>query len=86
LLLLVYASPEVAATVGNVSTVQVGTGLFGYLGNKGAVTTRILLGETTRMVFVNSHLASGAEQTYLERRLWDYNQILTRTQFEPVQL
>ncbi|WP_445498151.1 exonuclease/endonuclease/phosphatase family protein, partial [Pseudomonas aeruginosa] len=60
--------------------------LFGYLGNKGAVTTRILLGETTRMVFVNSHLASGAEQTYLERRLWDYNQILTRTQFEPVQL
>ncbi|EGY23307.1 hypothetical protein VD0002_g7233 [Verticillium dahliae] len=86
LLLLVYASPEVAATVGNVSTVQVGTGLFGYLGNKGAVTTRIFLGETTRMVFVNSHLASGAEQTHLERRLWDYNQILTRTQFEPVQL
>ncbi|KAM0327570.1 hypothetical protein ACHAQA_005861 [Verticillium albo-atrum] len=86
LLLLVYASPEVAPTVGNVSTVQVGTGLFGYLGNKGAVTARILLGETTRMVFVNSHLASGAEQTYLDRRLWDYNQILTRTQFEPVQL
>lgn len=86
LLLLVYASPEVAPTITNVSTVQVGTGLLGYMGNKGAVTTRILLGETTRMVFVNSHLASGAEQTYLDRRLWDYNQILSRTTFEPVHL
>lgn len=86
LCLLVYASPEVAPTVTNVSTVQVGTGLFGYMGNKGAVTTRILLGETTRMVFVNCHLASGAEQTYLDRRLWDYNQILSRTTFDPVRL
>ncbi|WYZ46722.1 hypothetical protein EsH8_IX_000947 [Colletotrichum jinshuiense] len=86
LLMLAYASPEVAPTVSNVSTVSVGTGLFGYLGNKGAVTTRMLLGETTRMVFVNCHLASGAEQTYLDRRLWDVGQILTRTQFESINL
>ncbi|GKT46195.1 type II inositol polyphosphate 5-phosphatase 15 [Colletotrichum spaethianum] len=86
LLLLAYASPEVAPTVSNVSTVSVGTGLFGYLGNKGAVTTRMLLGETTRMVFVNCHLASGAEQTYLDRRLWDIGQIMTRTQFDPINL
>ncbi|OLN96704.1 Synaptojanin-1 [Colletotrichum chlorophyti] len=86
LLLLAYASPEVASTISNVSTVAVGTGLFGYLGNKGAVTTRILLGETTRMVFVNCHLASGAEQTYLDRRLWDVGQILSRTQFDPINL
>ncbi|KAK2016112.1 endonuclease/Exonuclease/phosphatase [Colletotrichum eremochloae] len=86
LLLLAYASPEVAPTVSNVSTASVGTGLFGYLGNKGAVTTRILLGETTRMVFVNCHLASGAEQTYLDRRLWDIGQILSRTQFDPINL
>ncbi|KAL2754916.1 hypothetical protein ACRALDRAFT_1064677 [Sodiomyces alcalophilus JCM 7366] len=84
LLLLIYASPEVATTITDVSSVQVGTGLFGYLGNKGAVSTRILLGETTRMVFVNSHLASGAEQVYLDRRLWDYGQILSRTQFAPI--
>ncbi|TEA18789.1 Inositol polyphosphate 5-phosphatase OCRL-1 [Colletotrichum sidae] len=86
LLLLAYASPEVAPSITHVSTVSVGTGLFGYLGNKGAVTTRILLGETTRMVFVNCHLASGAEQTYLDRRLWDVGQILSRTQFEPINL
>ncbi|KAL0932724.1 phosphatase family protein [Colletotrichum truncatum] len=86
LLLLAYASPEIAPTISNVSTVSVGTGLFGYLGNKGAVTTRMLLGETTRMVFVNCHLASGPEQTYLDRRLWDIGQILSRTQFEPINL
>ncbi|KAK1992196.1 endonuclease/Exonuclease/phosphatase [Colletotrichum falcatum] len=86
LLLLAYASPEVAPTVSNVSTVSVGTGLFGYLGNKGAVTTRIVLGETTRLVFVNCHLASGPEQTYLDRRLWDIGQILARTQFDPINL
>ncbi|KAK1987579.1 endonuclease/Exonuclease/phosphatase [Colletotrichum cereale] len=86
LLLLAYASPEVAPTVSNVSTVSVGTGLFGYLGNKGAVTTRVLLGETTRMVFVNCHLASGVEQNYLDRRLWDIGQIVTRTQFDPINL
>ncbi|KAH6975280.1 Endonuclease/exonuclease/phosphatase [Ilyonectria sp. MPI-CAGE-AT-0026] len=86
LLLLVYASPEVAATISNVSTKQVGTGLLGYFGNKGAVTTRLLLGETTRMVFVNCHLASGAGSSYLDRRCWDVGQILSKTQFDPIVL
>ncbi|KAF5633676.1 inositol polyphosphate 5-phosphatase ocrl-1 [Fusarium tjaetaba] len=84
LLLLVYASPEIASTISNVSTKQVGTGLLGYFGNKGAVTTRLLLGETTRMVFINSHLASGAGSSYLDRRCWDVSQVLSRTQFDPI--
>nr|RBQ93060.1 hypothetical protein FVER53263_07551 [Fusarium verticillioides] len=84
LLLLVYASPEIASTISNVSTKQVGTGLLGYFGNKGAVTTRLLLGETTRMVFINSHLASGAGSSYLDRRCWDVGQVLSRTQFDPI--
>jgi inositol polyphosphate 5-phosphatase INPP5B/F len=84
LLLLVYASPDVAKTISNVSTVSVGTGLLGYMGNKGGVSTRIVLGETTRIVFTNSHLASGHDQANLERRWWDYNRILSQTQFSPV--
>lgn len=84
LLLLVYASPEIAPTISNVSTKQVGTGLLGYFGNKGAVMTRLLLGETTRMVFINSHLASGAGSSYLDRRCWDVGQVLSRTQFDPI--
>ncbi|KAL6863472.1 hypothetical protein ACO1O0_003727 [Amphichorda felina] len=84
LLLLIYASPEVAPTISNVSTKQIGTGMGGWLANKGAVTTRLVLGETTRMVFVNCHLASGATPANLDRRCSDTKQILSRTEFEPV--
>jgi hypothetical protein len=84
LLLLVYASPEMVPQVKSVSTTSVGTGLMGYMGNKGAVTARIVLGETTRLVFINSHLAAGADKAALERRNWDVNQIATRTRFSPI--
>ncbi|KAI1437424.1 type II inositol-1,4,5-trisphosphate 5-phosphatase [Xylaria sp. CBS 124048] len=84
LLLLIYASPEVAATISNESTLPIGTGVFGYMGNKGAVVSRLLLGETTRLVFANCHLASGHDQTGLERRCWDYNKIMTQTKFSPI--
>lgn len=84
LLLLVYASPEIAPHVKSVSTTSVGTGLMGYMGNKGAVTARIVLGETTRLVFINSHLCAGADKTSLERRNWDASQITTRTRFDPI--
>ncbi|KHN97282.1 phosphatase family protein [Metarhizium album ARSEF 1941] len=84
LLLLIYASPEIAPTITNVSTRQVGTGLLGYFGNKGAITSRLVLGEATRMVFINCHLASGAGSGYLDRRCWDVDQILTKTKFDPV--
>lgn len=84
LFLLIYASPEIAPIISSVSTTSVGTGLGGYMGNKGAVTARIVLGETTRMVFVNCHLTAGVEKGNLERRNWDASQILQRTKFDPV--
>lgn len=84
LFLVIYASAELAPTISSVSTTSVGTGLGGYMGNKGAVTARIVLGETTRMVFVNCHLTAGVEKGNLERRNWDASQILQRTKFEPV--
>lgn len=83
-ILLIYASPELAPTISNVSTKQVGTGLLGYFGNKGAVAARFVLGETTRLVFVNCHLASGAGPNNLDRRCWDVGQILTKTHFDAV--
>ena len=84
LFLVIYASSEIAPTISSVSTTSVGTGLGGYMGNKGAVTARIVLGETTRMVFVNCHLTAGVEKGNLERRNWDATQILQRTKFDPV--
>ena len=82
--LVIYASPEVVPQIKNVSTTSVGTGLMGYMGNKGAVTTRIVLGETTRLVFINSHLAAGADKASLDRRNWDAAQINSRTRFDPI--
>ncbi|TPX12842.1 uncharacterized protein E0L32_006722 [Thyridium curvatum] len=84
LLLLIYASPEVAPSITNVSTCPVGTGFLGYLGNKGSIATRIVLGETTRLLFLNCHLASGTDSSYVERRCWDVAHIVSRTQFDPV--
>ncbi|MCJ1361387.1 hypothetical protein MMC16_000486 [Acarospora aff. strigata] len=84
LLLLIYASPTITPMVTSVSTTSVGTGVMGYMGNKGAVTARIVLGETTRLVFVNCHLAAGVEKGSLERRNWDAAQILSRTKFDPI--
>lgn len=84
LLLLIYAAPDVAEEIRSVSTTSVGTGVMGYMGNKGAVTARIVLGETTRLVFVNSHLAAGADRASLERRNWDVSQIISRTRFDPI--
>lgn len=85
LLLLIYASPDVARDIKAVSTTSVGTGVFGYMGNKGAVTARLVLGDTTRLVFVNSHLAAGTDKAALDRRIWDTQQIVQRTKFEPIQ-
>ncbi|KAH9827868.1 inositol polyphosphate 5-phosphatase ocrl-1 [Teratosphaeria destructans] len=84
MLLLIYAAPDVATDVKSVSTTSVGTGIAGYMGNKGAVTARIVLGETTRLVFVNCHMSAGADKAALERRNRDAAQIITRTRFEPI--
>ncbi|KAK4222498.1 putative inositol-1,4,5-trisphosphate 5-phosphatase 3 [Podospora fimiseda] len=85
LLLLVYASPEVHPLVGNVSTTTVSAGAVGgYIGNKGAVCCRILLGEVTSLLFVNCHLASGVEKSYIAHRIWQVQQIQTYARFEPI--
>ncbi|OXV06941.1 hypothetical protein Egran_05293 [Elaphomyces granulatus] len=86
LLLLVYAAPSIAPTISSIKTTSVGTGLMGYMGNKGAVISRIVLGETTSLVFINCHLAAGADRSSLERRNWDAAQIISRTKFDPIDL
>lgn len=84
LLILIYASSEIAPTISSVSTTSVGTGLLGYMGNKGAVSARLVLGETTRLVFVDCHLAAGSDKAALDRRNWDAAQVVARTRFDPI--
>ena len=84
LFLVIYASPLIAPTISSVSTTSVGTGLLGYMGNKGAVAARIVLGDVSRLVFVNCHLTAGTEKGSVERRNWDVAEILKRAKFDPV--
>lgn len=84
LLLLIYASPELAPSIGNISTRVVGTGVGGWFGNKGATVARLVIGEATKIVFVNSHLSSGSDSSTVDRRCWDAKTILDRTRFDPV--
>ncbi|KAK7731502.1 hypothetical protein SLS53_008741 [Cytospora paraplurivora] len=84
LLLLVYASPDVVPCISNLSTRSIGTGVGGWLGNKGATVARIVLGETTKLVFVNSHLSSGNDSATVERRCWDTRAILDRARFNSI--
>ncbi|THC93871.1 hypothetical protein EYZ11_006653 [Aspergillus tanneri] len=69
LLLLIYAAPSIADR---------------YMGNKGGVAARLLLGETTSLVFVNCHLAAGSDKSSLDRRNWDASQIIGRAKFDPI--
>ncbi|KAL2813808.1 Endonuclease/exonuclease/phosphatase [Aspergillus cavernicola] len=84
LLQLIYAAPFIADSVSAVSCNTVGTGLLGYMGNKGAVATRLLLGETTCLIFVNCHLAAGSDKASLDRRNWDASQVVARTKFDSI--
>ncbi|KAF3396187.1 Type I inositol polyphosphate 5-phosphatase 8 [Penicillium rolfsii] len=84
LFLTIYASPAIRDSISSISSTNVGTGLMGYMGNKGAVATRLVIGETTRLVFVNCHLAAGSDKGSLERRNWDAMQITQRAKFEPL--
>ena len=81
MLILVFASADVAASITSVSATSVGTGLMGYMGNKGATSVRLVLGETTKFLFVNCHLSAGADKAALARRNWDTSQIIARTKF-----
>ena len=84
LLLLIWVSPVILPQISWVSTTSVGTGLMGYMGNKGAVTARLVLGGTTRLVFINSHLSAGTGKTEAERRNWDAAQVVSRTRYDPI--
>lgn len=84
LYLIVIASSEINSAISAVSTFSVGTGLGGYMGNKGAVGVRLVVGDITQVVFINCHLSAGAGKASLDRRNWDASQIQSRMKFEPI--
>ncbi|KAF9625879.1 hypothetical protein IFM89_027656 [Coptis chinensis] len=69
--------------INNLKVSPVGTGLMGYMGNKGSVSLSMSLFQT-RLCFVCSHLTSGHKEGDDNRRNSNVNEILRRTQFSSV--
>ncbi|KAK6502643.1 hypothetical protein TWF506_003222 [Arthrobotrys conoides] len=105
--MFVYVSPDIAPQITTPSSTSVGTGLMGYMGNKGGAMARLVFGglpaagisppsfadnsieelresEDERgvtVVFVNCHLAAFVNS--VDRRNWDYAEIMRRAYFHP---
>ena len=75
LLTLVLVSEALLASVSQVHTVLVPTGLGGMMGNKGAIALRLSIGSAS-LVFVNLHLPSGESTQSLEQRNTTFREVL----------
>ncbi|CAO2188260.1 unnamed protein product [Urochloa humidicola] len=76
----VWARSGLCRHVRHAGVARVGAGVFGRLGNKGAVSARFLL-HGTSFCFVCCHLASGGDRGGALRRNANATDILSRTSF-----
>ncbi|EPS58932.1 hypothetical protein M569_15880, partial [Genlisea aurea] len=76
----IWVRRELHDNISHLSASSVGCGIFGYLGNKGSVSIRFYLYETS-FCFVCTHLASGGKKGDERQRNTDATHILTRTLF-----
>ncbi|KAI3967955.1 hypothetical protein MKW92_043997 [Papaver armeniacum] len=82
--LCVWVRTDLNQHVSNLKVSCVGTGIMGYLGNKGSVSISMTLHQTT-FCFVCTHLASGEKEGYEVRRNFDVIEILKKTKFSQSQ-
>ncbi|GFN84722.1 inositol polyphosphate 5-phosphatase ocrl-1, partial [Plakobranchus ocellatus] len=78
-LLILYIQEKHVPYVKFIDSDSVPTGIMGFLGNKGGVSIRMTL-HNTSLCFVNCHLA--AHQNEYERRIQDFQDILSKTSFK----
>ncbi|KAM6568069.1 hypothetical protein CsatB_016054 [Cannabis sativa] len=76
----IWVRSDLLQCINNLSVARVGCGLLGYLGNKGSVSVRFLLHDTS-FCFVCSHLASGGKEGDERLRNENASQILSLTTF-----
>eukprot|EP00698_Gefionella_okellyi_P000414 TRINITY_DN10373_c0_g1_i1.p1 TRINITY_DN10373_c0_g1~~TRINITY_DN10373_c0_g1_i1.p1 ORF type:complete len:773 (+),score=145.90 TRINITY_DN10373_c0_g1_i1:2487-4805(+) len=81
----VFARPEVTRCFQRVSVSQIGVGLAGVMGNKGAVAVRMDMASRS-ICFVNCHLAAGDGEKHANRRAQDVRDINSRLVFEGLPL
>lgn len=85
--LCVWVRADVMPRVTSLRVSCVGTGIMGYMGNKGSISISLTLQEgrstSTSLCFVCTHLASGEKDGDEVRRNCDVAEILRRTRFPP---
>uniref|UniRef100_A0A803KSM0 Inositol polyphosphate-related phosphatase domain-containing protein n=1 Tax=Chenopodium quinoa TaxID=63459 RepID=A0A803KSM0_CHEQI len=83
LFLSIWARKELVPYIGHVRVSTMGTGIMGYLGNKGCISISMTLHKTS-LCFVCSHLASGQKEGDELRRNADVADILKGMQFPKI--
>ncbi|KAL8152648.1 hypothetical protein V2J09_010408 [Rumex salicifolius] len=78
--LCVWVRADLYTHVSNLRVSCVGTGIMGYLGNKGSVSISMTLYDAT-FCFVCTHLTSGEKEGNERKRNLDVTEILKRTRF-----
>ncbi|XP_055887832.1 inositol polyphosphate 5-phosphatase OCRL-like [Biomphalaria glabrata] len=79
IMLIVYIQAKHKGFIKFIDSDSVPTGIMGIMGNKGGVSVRFTL-HNTSLCFVTSHLA--AHQDEYERRNQDYKDIMSKTKFK----
>lgn len=80
--ILVFAISDILDDIKSVQTAQIGVGILGYIGNKGAVAIRFKINEAT-LCFVCTHLA--AHQNEIEKRNRHFRLIMNNLKFKGIQ-
>ncbi|XP_055345487.1 inositol polyphosphate 5-phosphatase OCRL-like [Paramacrobiotus metropolitanus] len=83
IMLLVYVLEPLAQHVSNVSAAFIGTGIMGWMGNKGGVGVRLDF-HTSELCFVTAHFAAHTEE--VERRNEDYRAVSSKMLFTHMDL
>eukprot|EP01025_Chloroclados_australasicus_P045491 TRINITY_DN497_c1_g1_i4.p1 TRINITY_DN497_c1_g1~~TRINITY_DN497_c1_g1_i4.p1 ORF type:complete len:773 (-),score=124.62 TRINITY_DN497_c1_g1_i4:468-2615(-) len=78
--LSIWVKKQIVDKIRGIQTMNVATGVFGYLGNKGAVAIRMRIYDSS-VLFVTCHLPSGESSSDLLKRNVDFAEILKRCQF-----
>eukprot|EP00128_Syssomonas_multiformis_P012082 Colp12_sorted_trinity150504_noHs@19516 len=79
MLLTIYVKASLQPHISDVQAEMVGTGIMGMMGNKGGVSVRFKIFDST-VCFVNTHLA--ANMSEVARRNQDYQEVCRRMVFQ----
>ncbi|CEH16811.1 isoform b [Ceraceosorus bombacis] len=81
MILYVFVTPDVVPRVRDVTSDAVGVGLGGWVANKGAVSVRLTVDQTS-LCFVGAHLPAMQNPQALQNRRWAVREIFRRCKFE----